>query len=274
MARPANLISDSSLVQETFELVNSLGGRATFREITNSIFHLSNVTDELAASLVSDLIQNDVRFSIAETHLAIASDGCEDRLLRNLDFVVLDVEAVSGRSVSTRMIELGACHVAAGSVAAEFETLLNPDLPLPPFITTLTGITQEMIGGAPRFADIAESWLNFAGDAVLVAHNSDFDLTLLNHEIARVFPGSRMRNADLCTVRLARRILPALENHHLDALADHFGFQVLQRHRAIGDARATAKILLRLLDELETHGVRTLAEAREFHVESARVNSV
>ena len=103
-----------------------------------------------------------------------------------------------------------------------------------------------------------------AGDSVLAAHNSIFDITLLNQEIARVFPGCRMRNAELCTVQLARRTMPNLEKHHLDALADHFGFEVSQRHRAAGDARATARVLLCLLDELEMRGVRTLSEARKF----------
>jgi DNA polymerase-3 subunit epsilon len=100
---------------------------------------------------------------------------------------------------------------------------------------------------------------------VLVAHNSNFDLNLLNQEIARVFPGCRMRNPDLCTVQLARRVTPALEGHNLDALADHFGIEIKERHRAAGDARATAQVLLRLLDELEIGGVRTLHEARNFN---------
>jgi DNA polymerase III epsilon subunit-like protein len=73
-----------------------------------------------------------------------------------------------------------------------------------------------------------------------------------------------MRNAELCTVQLARRVMPDLEKHHLDALAAHFGFQITGRHRAAGDARATARVLLHLIDELSLNGVSSLGEARKF----------
>jgi DNA polymerase-3 subunit epsilon len=264
MPRPRNLISDSPLVQETFELVNEAGGRATFTQIADSIFHLMNATETLTAALIADLIQNDPRFSIEGNFLTIKADAIESQPLREIDFVVVDVEAVSGRSIPTRLIEIGACRVHGGAITDEFEALLNPDLPVPRFISALTGISDEMLAAAPPFAQVAEDWLDFIGDSVLVAHNTNFDLTLLNQEIARVFPGCRMRNAEVCTVKLSRRIAPYLDNHHLDALADHFGFEISQRHRAAGDARATAHIFMRLLDELEIHGVRTLEEARKF----------
>ncbi len=266
MPRPRNLISDSPLIQDTFDLVKELGGRATFTQIADSIFRLNNATEELTGALIADLIQNDPRFSIEGNQLTIKANEIEEQPLNDIDFVVVDVEAVSGRSIPTRLIEIGACRVHRGEIKDEFEVLLNPDLPVPRFISALTGITDEMLSEAPRFADVAERWLEFAGDSVLVAHNSNFDLTLLNQEIGRVFPGCRMRNADVCTVKLARRIAPNLDNHHLDALAEHFGFEITQRHRAAGDALATAHIFLRLLDELEIYGVRTLAEARQFHL--------
>jgi DNA polymerase III epsilon subunit family exonuclease len=261
--RPRNLISDSPLVQETFEFVQESGGRAKFTEITNSIFHLHNATEQLAASLVADLVQNDPRFIVEDASLTIKPDEIETQSLTDIEFVVVDVEAIAGKSMPTRVIEIGACRIARGEIVDEFETLVNPELPLPRFISTLTGITDDMLAGAPLFAGISESWLNFAGDAVLAAHNSTFDITLLNQEIARVFPGCRMRNPELCTVQLARRLMPSLERHHLDALADHFGFEIASRHRAAGDARATAWVLLHLLDELARRGARTLHDARK-----------
>jgi len=262
--RPLNLISDSPLVQETFDFVLENGGRASFNEITDSIFHLANATEDLAASLVRDLVQNDPRFITDAQCLAIRPNETETKPLGDIEFVVVDVEAIAGKSIATRIIEIGACRVAHGEIVDHFETLVNAELALPPFIAALTGITDEMLATAPSFSAIAESWLNFAGDAVLAAHNADFDVTLLNQEIARVFPGCRMRNAKLCTVQLARRVMPDLEKHHLDALADHFGFQITERHRAVGDARATARVLLHLIDKLEIRGVSTLAQARKF----------
>lgn len=264
MPRPHNLISDSALVQETHQLAFDSGGRAAFVQIAESVLRLSNISVELATGLVCDLVENDPRFTIEGDCLVISADPFETCQLNEIDFVVVDVEAIGGRATPTRIIEIGACRVRAGEITEEFETLLNPDLPLPRFIAELTGITAEMLATAPKFPAVVESWLSFAADSVIAAHNSDFDLSLLNQEINRVFPGSRMRNQEVCTVQLARRTLPALDNHNLDALADHFGFEIKQRHRAAGDARATARVLSGLLDELEIHGVRTLAELRKF----------
>lgn len=263
-----NLISDSALVSETFDLLSRNGGRAAFTEIVDVVFRLAHAEAALSASLVGDLVRGDPRFSIQTDHLVIVDDSLEDRLLNDIDFVVLDVEAIGARNVPARIIELGAYHLRSGKIACEFQTLINPGVPLPRFITALTGITDAMVAGAPRFAEVVGSWLDFSGDAVLVAHNSMFDLPLLNQEIARVFPGCRMRNAELCTVKLARRIMRNLESHSLDALAEHFAFEVPERHRAAGDAKATVQILLRLLDQLESHGVRTLREARSFRTET------
>jgi DNA polymerase III epsilon subunit family exonuclease len=262
-----NLISDSALVQETFDLLRKNGGRTGFTEIVDVVFRLAHAEAELSASLVGDLVRGDPRFSIQTDHLVIVDDSLEDRLLNDIDFVVLDVEAIGARNVPARIIELGAYHLRSGVITDEFQTLINPGVPLPRFITALTGITDAMVANAPKFAEIVGSWLDFSGDAVLVAHNSMFDLPLLNQEIARVFPGCRMRNAELCTVKLARRIMRNLDSHSLDALAEHFAFEVPERHRAAGDAKATVQILLRLLDQLESHGVRTLREARSFRTD-------
>lgn len=269
-----NLIADSALVQETFELLSKHGGRATLNEIVDVVFRLAHVDETLAESLVGDLVRNDPRFSIAAGHLAIIDDPNEHRALNEIDFVVLDVEAIGAKGIPARIIELGAYHVRAGTIIDEFQTLVDPGVSLPRFIATLTGISDEMLQGAPKFSEIVDAWLTFAGDAVLVAHNSTFDLALLNREIARVFPGCRMRNAELCTVKLARRIIRTLDSHSLDALAEHFGIEILARHRAASDARATAELLLRLLNELESQGVHTLVEARGFHAAESVVSEL
>ena len=264
MVIPRNLISDSTLLQDAFDLLSANGGRASFADIANSVFCLSHAEEELAAKLIIDLIAHDPRFTIDDTHLALNADSPELRPLAEIEFVVLDVEAVTIRSQQAKIIELGAYRLKAGTIIDEFETLINPEVPLPRFIANLTGISDEMLKHAPLFSEIVSSWLDFAGDAVLVAHNSDFDLRLLNLEIGRCFPGYRMCNAELCTVDLARRLMHNLDGHNLDALADHFGFEISRRHRAAGDAFATARLFIQLLDQLETHGVRNLAQARDF----------
>jgi DNA polymerase-3 subunit epsilon len=269
MALPRNLISDSTLVTETFELARGNGGRASFAAITDSVFNLANMEATLAASLVADLVRNDPRFVIETDHLSVIDQPCEAQLLTETQFVVLDVEAVHDRNVPARIIELGAYRVRAGELCDEFQTLINPEISLPRFLSGLTGITDEMLSSAPGFAEISDEWLNFVGDAVLVAHNARFDLPLLNREIGRVFPGWRLRNCDLCTVDLARRLVPQLESYKLDSLATYFGFEIPRRHRAADDALATARVFLRLLKELANHGILTLSEARHFQARLA-----
>jgi DNA polymerase-3 subunit epsilon len=268
MEVPRNLISDSALVQDTFDLLSTNDGRAAFTEIADVVFRLSHAGEELAALLVADLIRNDPRFRIEAAHLAIVDDDTELRPLSEIDFVVLDVEAIAARTQPARIIELGAYRVRGGRISDDFQTLINPEARLPRFIATMTGISNEMLAAAPKFGEIVVAWLDFAGDAVLAAHNSSFDLPLLNREIARVFPGHRMRNAELCTVNLARRLVSNSDGNNLDALADHFGIENPERHRAAGDALTTARILLRLLDQLEAGGVRTLTEARTFRADA------
>jgi DNA polymerase III epsilon subunit family exonuclease len=261
---PGNLISDSTLVNETFEFVNHNGGRASFLKISETIFGLGNVSADLASALVSELIQNDPRFVVDAEFLSTQSQPSNSALLRELEFVVLDVEAAQERKRPARIIEIGAYRVRGGEVLDEFETLVNPETSVPKFLANLTGISDEMLTSAPRFADIARAFLDFIGDSVLVAHNANFDLPLLNREINRVFAGHRLRNAHLCTVDLARRLVPQLESHRLDSVAAHFQVGIPRRHRAADDALATARVFLRLLDYLAENRMSTLSEARRF----------
>jgi len=265
---PCNLISDSTLVTDTFEFVNDNGGRASFLEVAETIFDLGNINAELAASLVSEMIQNDPRFAVEAGYL-LTTSSARDTVLRDLEFVVLDVEAAQERKMPARIVEIGAYRVRAGQVLDEFETLVNPETNMPKFLANLTGISDEMLMSAPKFGEVARAFLDFIGDSVLVAHNANFDLPLLNREIGKVFPGHRLRNAHLCTVDLARRLVPQLESHRLDSVAAYFQVAIPRRHRAADDALATARIFLKLLDYLAENGISTLAEARRFQTKLA-----
>ncbi len=116
-----------------------------------------------------------------------------------------------------------------------FQTLVNLRTPVVP-ITNLTGITDEMVSEAPKFADIAHDLLSFIGDSVLVAHNSGFDMRFLNFEIGQVFGGYRMANPCLCTVMLSRKLLPDIANHKLKTVAEHYSIDLTNHHRASADA--------------------------------------
>ena len=261
-----NLVSDSNFVQETIDLLSCSGGRAAASEIIDAVFKLSHVDDELARKLVSDLIGNDRRFKLVENNtVELQQDDSHSRLLKDLDFVVVDVEATGAKMPPNRLIELGAYRIRRGRIVDKFVSLVNPEIPIPRFVASLTGISNEMVRRAPVFAEVAPQWLNFVSDSVLVAHNAPFDTSFLNHEISRVYPAHRMVNPHLCTVRLSRRAFPDLSNHRLETIANHFCIPIVSRHRAGSDALATAEIFLVLLAKLEeTHGIKDLAAARNF----------
>ena len=261
-----NLVSDSTLVQDTIDLLVDSGGRAPASTIVDAIFKLSHIDDDLAGLLVADLVKNDRRFKFLENNtIELQEDDWQSRLLSELDFVVVDVEATGAKTPPNRLIELGAYRIRGGQIVEKFLSLVNPEIPIPRFVMSLTGISNEMVKSAPVFAEVAPRWLDFVSNSVLVAHNAGFDTSFLNHEISRVYPGHRMLNPHLCTVRLSRRVLPDLSNHRLDTIASHFSIPITSRHRAGSDALATAEIFLLLLSKLEEeHGVKDLASARNF----------
>ncbi|MCA1557437.1 MAG: hypothetical protein LC731_02725, partial [Acidobacteria bacterium] len=206
-----NLISDSPLVQETVELLRVCGGCAPATDVASIVLNLPEVEAELASLLVADLIREDERLRLRDDHqVELACDDAESRRLSESDFVVVDLETTGAKTPPGRIMEIGAYRVSGGRISAEFQTLVNPEMAIPPFISRLTGITEEMVKGAPLFPDIVAEWLDFAGDAVLVAHNSNFDVRVLNHEIGRIFPGRRMINSHICTVKLSRSCVPGL----------------------------------------------------------------
>jgi DNA polymerase III epsilon subunit family exonuclease len=261
----ANLVSDSTLVQETIDLLRVSGGRANALQIVDAVFKVSHIDEELAGLLVGDLLKDDRRFKIVDGNtIELLAHDCESRLLDELDYVVVDIEATGAKMPPNRIIELGAYRIRGRKIVDNFLTLVNPELSIPRFVMSLTGISNEMVKEAPLFAEVAPRWLEFVEDAVLIAHNAPFDTNFLNHEISRVYPGHRMMNTHLCTVTLSRRVVPGLANYRLETVAEHFSIPIFDRHRAGSDALATAETFLHLLDLLEEHGIRDLAAARQF----------
>jgi DNA polymerase III epsilon subunit family exonuclease len=261
----SNLVSDSSLVQETIDLLRVSGGRANASQIVDAVFKVSHIDDELAGLLVGDLVRDDRRFKILNGNIVeLQAYDCESRLLNELDYVVVDIEATGAKMPPNRIMELGAYRISGGKIVDEFVTLVNPEIPIPRFVIALTGITNDMVKQAPLFAEVAPQWLEFVEEAVLIAHNAPFDTNFINHEISRVYPGHRMINPHLCTVTLSRRAVPGLANYRLDTVAEHFGIYITDRHRAGSDALATAEVFIRILARLAAHGVRDLAAARSF----------
>ncbi len=264
----SNLISNSVLVNDTIALLQSSEGPVTAVDIVDCVLKISRPEPNFAKLLVSDLIQIDPRLKFVgdATDAAVEFIPLDfgSRELRETDFVVFDLETTGAKAPPCRVTEIGAFRISGGKIVAEYQTLINPRMPIPSFIVELTGISDDMVKNAPEFGEIAEEFLEFVGDAVLVAHNSPFDMRFINHEIGRVFDGYRLGNPHLCTVQLSRKLLPDIENHRLHTVADYYSIVIENRHRAADDALATAKIFVNFLDHLSEKGIKDLEKARTF----------
>lgn len=169
-------------------------------------------------------------------------------------YVVVDVETTGGRGERHRVTEIGAVKVRAGEIVDRFQTLINPARSIPADIIRLTGISPAMVADAPVFADIADSFRTFMGDAIFVAHNVDFDYGFIAGEYRRL--GQRFRHARLCTCASMRRLFPGHRSYSLAALCAALEIDLKQHHRALCDAEAAAELLLRINEQ------RALATSR------------
>ncbi|WP_228375076.1 DEDD exonuclease domain-containing protein [Demequina iriomotensis] len=176
--------------------------------------------------------------------------------LHRTTFVVVDLETTGTSPDKAHITEIGAVKTRGGEVIGEFQTLVDPGAPIPPFIVALTGITDAMVVAAPRIEQVLPSFLEFLGDAVLVAHNAPFDTGFLRAACrAHGYPWPGNQVVD--TVTLARRATTKEEapNKKLSTLAKVFGTVVEPNHRALEDARATSEILHRMLERVAAFGI-------------------
>jgi DNA polymerase-3 subunit epsilon len=181
-----------------------------------------------------------------------------DDALANESFVVVDCETTGSRAWhGDRITEIAVVRVHRGVAERVFDSLINPDRPIPPSVTALTNITSAMVRSAPRFRDICPQLLGVLEGHVFVAHNASFDWRFLSAEVERV-TARPLRGRRICTVKLARKVLPHIRRRNLDALQNFYGVENFARHRAGGDATATAAVFLRLLDAARDRGLASL----------------
>jgi DNA polymerase-3 subunit epsilon len=169
---------------------------------------------------------------------------------------IVDLETTGGSPAWDRVTEIAVMEIDGFEVTSEWSTLVNPGTTIPAAIQALTGITNDMVAGAPRFAALAEELFERLGGRVFVAHNARFDYGFLRQEFERT--GRRFLAKTLCTVRLSRRLYPQHPRHNLDSLIERHGIDCRARHRALGDADAVWQFLRIAAAE---HGPEILAVA-------------
>ncbi|MCX6352289.1 MAG: exonuclease domain-containing protein [Bacteroidetes bacterium] len=155
-------------------------------------------------------------------------------------YAIIDVEASGGNPLKDRVIEVAIFIHNGKRVTEQFCTLVNPGVYISPFISSLTRITNEMVADAPTFAEIADKIIEITDGKVFVAHNVRFDYSCITNEFKRM--GSKYIRKQLCTVKLSRSLLPGLPSYSLGKLCQSLGIPIEHRHRAFGDAAATAQL--------------------------------
>ena len=160
-------------------------------------------------------------------------------------YAIVDIETTGGYAENHRITEIAIYLHDGLNVTETFHTLVNPGRNIPYYITGLTGITTEMVLDAPSFGDISAEVLKRLEGKIFVAHNAHFDYSFLRKEFEQT--GLNWQTKKLCTVRLSRKIIPGLRSYSLGSLSESLGIQIMNRHRAGGDAAATVKIFEELL---------------------------
>jgi DNA polymerase-3 subunit epsilon len=245
------------------ELVEERRGPVSAEEAACRLFALRHAPEGLARSLLEDVVACDARLAWRGRAVALADPPGARLPLEAARYVVVDLETTGLPSARARICEIGAVRVDGLLPAGTFQTLVDPGVPLPPAITSLTGIVDRDLRGAPRVETAVRRFLAFAGDAVLVAHNARFDLAFLDREVERM-TGRRIAAPVVDTAALARRLLAGrLRRVGLTSLAHFFGTSVRPCHRALPDAQATAEVLVALVGLAQERGAETVADLAE-----------
>lgn len=163
-----------------------------------------------------------------------------------MHYAIIDIETTGGSPKNSKITEIAIYKHNGKEVIDEFESLVNPEIPIPPFIVQLTGINDRMVEDAPKFFEIAKKIVEFTEDCVFVAHNVAFDYGIIRSEFRTL--GFDYRRPHLCTVRASRIILPGHDSYSLGKLTRALGIQLVGRHRAGGDALATANLFTLLME--------------------------
>jgi DNA polymerase III subunit epsilon len=239
-------------------------------ELVGLLFQGAGSDPELGPRIVHRLLADDPNFVFDVATGMWALRACEALKvpLERGRYVVVDLETIGGRPGPGTITEIGAYRMEGPRMTDSFATLVRPRGPISPFVTRLTSITNEMVADAPPIERVLPAFRDFLGDAVMVAHNAQFDFAFLDFEFRRVF-GMGLKNPVLCTLRLSRRFAPSLRRRRLDALAEHFGLSTEGRHRGLGDARMAAELLSIFLDAAAQSGINRVDRLIDLHSRGA-----
>ncbi len=251
----------AKLVDRAIERLSS--GPVESALLARDVVGLGKVPALVAERVAVALLGADPRIQrLSDGRWALAQVRLGSPRLSDCAFAVVDVETTGTRpGGGDRIVEIAIIALVGSNIETVYHSLVDPGRPIPRFASALTRITDSMVHGKPTFTEIADDVLAALAGRVFAAHNVRFDWLFLAREMrsARdvVLEGPR-----LCTVDLARRLIPGLRSRNLDSVAAYFGIEIANRHRAADDAMATARALQRLLDLARDRGAITLDDLR------------
>jgi DNA polymerase-3 subunit epsilon len=178
-----------------------------------------------------------------------------------MEFAVVDIETTGSTPQSAGITEIAIVIHNGVEVTGKYVTLINPRHKIPPFIVNMTGISDEMVAAAPLFEEVAPQIYNLLNGRVFVAHNVSFDYSFVHYLLGR--SGFQWSAPKLCTIRLSRRVFPGLEKYGLGSLTRDLGIKIEGRHRAWGDAAATAQVLTMAIEKEGMQPIHNLLAKKE-----------
>jgi len=178
-----------------------------------------------------------------------------------MEFAVVDIETTGSTPQSAGITEIAIVIHNGVEVTGKYVTLINPRHKIPPFIVNMTGISDEMVAGAPLFEEVAPQIYNLLNGRVFVAHNVSFDYSFVHYLLVK--SGFQWSAPKLCTIRLSRRVFPGLEKYGLGSLTRDLGIKIEGRHRAWGDAAATAQVLTMAIEKEGMQPIHNLLAKKE-----------
>lgn len=255
------------------DLIQREGRSVTPGEVAVEALGIAGCPDPVAHRLAGDIVAGDARLAWDGDCVADAGGARDLAPLGATAFCVVDLETTGGAPGSSGITEIGAVRVEGLRVTERFSTMVDPGMPIPPHITTITGIDDSMVRGQPLIDTALPAFIEFAREDVLVAHNAPFDLRFLNYDRLRLRDGY-FTQPWLDTLVLSRRLLNGVvPRHDLRTLARWTGAAVRPTHRALADAEATAHVLVALIHRLAHGAATTLDHAMAIGQPGARPRS-
>ena len=183
--------------------------------------------------------------------------------LTDLSFAIVDIETTGGFAQGNGIIEIAIILFNGNEVEGKYQTLINPGMPVPKYISSLTGITNDMLYSAPTFSEVAANIFNLLNGKIFVAHNVNFDYSFVKHHLK--LHGYELDSKKLCTVRLSKQVFPGYIRYGLGSICRQMNITIKNRHRALGDAEATVELFAKILFADKEECVKCMLNGKSKH---------